>query len=583
MGFFDDLVLPEEPAAERTALVRLGPPGEDEGRYAPPVDRYAPAFVRQLGVAGDGPEARVVVTGWSMWPRSATLHLSVFRRTRWQGSGPPRKSGLRVGLLFSDGRRVTSLDPTVMRDVSYTDTEGQQRRVFTPQATGLIPLDPGMGPLRRSTFKTDVDLYLPELPPPGEARLVVEWPDEEIGETSTAVDVAALRAAASTAMEVWPGLEPPDPATQPTTFVTAEMSGPPNFLAPPLSEHELSVLRREDEARQRYVPRDDWQQLGYHDWEDAALVRVRLEEGAPVDARVGWPEGTPLHQCAARGAADSVAVLLAHGAAVDASDEFGHTPLWHAVCSGSEQSIRALIDAGADVWTEQTGPWSPGLLLLTTPLAPLVAGLPGARELPAEDAAAFRAADELIAAFGEEELWTEGLGIAFVRGLDEDEVIRRLGAAPADCPLADLEHAPFADEDFEESLRWVGVTSLPGAPGGCVITQEGYLPSDEAVLAELTHGTAAYGIYYNPKGGIFGTLARDGRAVGHEEIGLTPDEAEPAAAWHFRWWQRGAFSYGADTLAYACSQAGLRITDAGTAADRHAPRRWVRLPDRLQR
>ncbi|MCO6716931.1 ankyrin repeat domain-containing protein, partial [Streptomyces sp. CHB19.2] len=83
------------------------------------------------------------------------------------------------------------------------------------QAVGLIPLDPGLHHPHRSLFKTDVDLYLAELPPPGEAELVVEWPDESMAETRTAIDVEVLRAASGRALEVWPDLGPPEPAQQP--------------------------------------------------------------------------------------------------------------------------------------------------------------------------------------------------------------------------------------------------------------------------------------------------------------------------------------------------------------------------------
>ncbi|WP_328351659.1 ankyrin repeat domain-containing protein [Streptomyces sp. NBC_00445] len=584
MGFFDDLVLPEEPAAERIVLVRLGPPGEDDGKYAPPVDRFAPALLSQLGVAGAGPHTRVLLTGWSLWPRAATLHLSVFRKTRWQSVDAGRQSGLRVGLLFSDGRRVTSLDGTVQRGVRFTTPSGQETVASTQQAIGLIPLDPGLHPSRRSLFKTDVDLYLAELPPPGEAHLVVEWPDEGISETRTPIDVAALHAASARALEVWPGIEPPDPSEQPSSFAHLEMSGPPGFLAPPLSRRQREELRRQEEERLRYVPRADWQQLGYRDWGDAALIRARLAGGAPPDARVGWHGTSPLHLAAEQGSAEAVAALLSHHAQTGARDDDGHTPLWYAACSVDEGSVRALVDAGADAWTPQTGPWSPGRLLLTTSLAPLVAGLPGAVALPAEEAAAFRAADALIAAFGEQDLWTEGLGIAFVRGLSEDELIRRLGADPAQCPKTGPDRAPFDPADYDESLRHVGVTSMPGDPGGCVITQDGYMPSDGAVLRAVTAATTAYGIYFNPKGGTFGTLARDGEVIESEEIGLPPHEPEPPAHWHFRFWQRKyTHPYGANTLAYACAAAGLRISDGREAADRRAPRRWVALPPQLQR
>ncbi|MDH6585588.1 hypothetical protein M2161_004694 [Streptomyces sp. SAI-133] len=586
MGFFDDLVLAEEPAAEQDVLVQLRPPGEDEGRYAPPVDRWAPALLPQLDVVGAGAGTRVLVTGWSVWPESVTLHLSVFRKVRRQGGDPRRQSGLRVGLLFSDGRRVTSLDGTVTRRIPYTGPQGEAREAATEQAIGLIPLDPGLHHSHRSLFKTDVDLYLPELPPPGRAQLVVEWPDEGVPETRTPVDADALRAAAGRAFEVWPGLEAPDQEAPSGSFATLEVSGPPSFLAPPLDRRQREALRRAEEARQRYVPRADWQRMGYGDWGDADLIRARLAAGAPADARVGWQGTTPLHLTAERGSAEAVAALLPHVADVDVRDDEDHTPLWHAVHSMDESTVRALIDAGADVWTPQPPGqlWSPGRLLLTTGLAPLVRHLPGAVELGPEEEAAQQAADALIAAFGTEPIWTEGLGVCFVRDLGEDEVLRRLGTDPAQCPRTDPDHAPFAPDDYDESLRHVGVRGVDGTPGGCVITQDGYMPSDDAVLRAISAGTTAYGVYFNPKGGTFGTLARDGEVVASDEIGIGPHDSDPAAYWTFRFWQREHdFPYGADVLAYCCAAAGLRISDGRDAVDRHAPRRWVPLPTRLQR
>ncbi|MFJ6391552.1 ankyrin repeat domain-containing protein [Streptomyces sp. NPDC091972] len=584
MGFFDDLVLAEEPAAEQDVLARLRPPGEDEGRYAPPVDRWAPALLPQLEVVGAGAETRVLVTGWSVWPQSVTLHLSVFRRVRRQGGDPRRQSGLRVGLLFSDGRRVTSLDGTVTRRIPYTGPQGEAREAATEQATGLIPLDTGLHHSHRSLFKTDVDLYLPELPPPGRAQLVVEWPDKGVPETRTPVDADALRAAAGSAVEVWPGLRPPDREEPSGSFAMMEVGGPPAFLAPPLDRRQREALRRAEEARQRYVPRPDWQRMGYGEWGDAALVRARLAAGAPPDARVGWQGATPLHLTAEQGSAEAVAALLPHVTDVDVRDDEDHTPLWHAVHSMDEATVRALIDAGADVWTPQAGPWSPGRLLLTTPLAPLVRHLPGAVELPPEEVAAQQAADALIAAFGTEPIWTEGLGVCFVRGLGEDELLRRLGADPAHCPKTDPDHGPFDPGDYDESLRHVGVRGVDGTPGGCVITQAGFMPSDDAVLRAISAGTTAYGVYFNPKGGTFGTLARDGEIVASDEIGIGPHASDPAAYWTFRFWQRGHdFPYGADILAYCCAAAGLQITDGRDAVDGQAPRRWVPLPTRLQR
>ncbi|MFF3849794.1 ankyrin repeat domain-containing protein [Streptomyces sp. NPDC002328] len=592
MGFFDDLVLLEEPAAERPVLARLAPPSGDGERYAPPVDRFAPVLLPQLETVGVGPETRVVLTGWSVWPRSVTLHLAIFHKARRQDGNTRRQSGLRVGLLFSDGRRVTSLDGTVTRGIQLQGPRGHTNLATTEQAIGLIPLRTGLGlglP-GGSLFKTDVDLYLPELPPPGDAQLVVEWPDEKMTEVRTPVDVTALHAASSRALEVWPGLEPPAPQTQPGVLAMAGTFGPPAFLAPPLTHEQRERLRREEEARQRYVPRADWERMDHVGWGDLALIRARLEGGAPPGAAVGWLGATPLHLVAEEGTAEAVPALLSHGVDVDVRDDAGHTPLWYAVHGMNEAAVRTLIEAGADVWAPQSGPWSPGRLLLTTPLAPLVQGLPGAVELTPEEVAAQQAADALIAAFGEEPLWTEGLGVCFVRGLSEDELIRRLGSDPTQCPTADLEHAPFDAEDYsdysgyEESLRHVGVRTAEGTPGGCVIAQNGYMPSDNAVLRAISAGTTAYGVYFNPKGGIFGALARDGEIVTSEEIGLPPHESAPPAHWTFRFWQRKhTFPHDANTLAYACATAGLKISDGRDAVDLHTPHRWVPLPTRLQR
>ncbi|MFD8804417.1 hypothetical protein [Streptomyces sp. NPDC059597] len=150
MGFFDDLVLADEPVEARAVLATPRPPHPDDGRYTPPVDRYAPVRVPQAEPAGSGPETRVLLTGWSVWPRSVTLHLAVFRRTRRQDASVRRQSGLRVGLLLSDGRRVTSLDGTMT--------------VQRYQAARSILLDHS-----RLALRTRVGD-----PPPGETELVLE-------------------------------------------------------------------------------------------------------------------------------------------------------------------------------------------------------------------------------------------------------------------------------------------------------------------------------------------------------------------------------------------------------------------------
>lgn len=58
---------------------------------------------------------------------------------------------------------------------------------------------------------------------------------------------------------------------------------------------------------------------------------------------------TPLHQAAARGDARAIAHLLGQGAAIDARDAQGRTPLLLATHGNHVQAARLLIGAGADV------------------------------------------------------------------------------------------------------------------------------------------------------------------------------------------------------------------------------------------
>ncbi|MEU8775491.1 ankyrin repeat domain-containing protein [Streptomyces sp. NPDC048606] len=450
----------------------------------------------------------------------------------------------------------------------------------------MIPLDPGLHQARRSLFRTDVDLYLRELPPPGNVRLVVEWPDEDVPETHTPVDAAALRAASGRVFEVWPVLERPAAGAVSGGFWIAERSGPPGFLAPAPTRDQRERLRRAEKARQRYVPRADWEGMSYGDWADADLVRTRLGSGAPPGAGVA-PAGdgtVPLHLATQAGGTESVRALLSSGAEADVRDGEGHTPLWYAVHRMDETTIRTLIGADADVWTPQSGPWSPGRLLLTTPLAPLVRALPGAVELSPEEVAEQAEADTLIAAFADRSLWTEGLGIGFVKGVDEDELIRRLGADPAKCPPVDRDGSPpFDGSDHDEALHHVSVRGVDGSPGGCLITQDASMPRDGALLAAISRGTSAYGVYFNPKGGTFGTLAVDGAVVRSEEIGMLRVASDPAAYWRFRFWQRGrSFPAGAEALAYACAAAGLRVGGGPAVRGLRTPHRWVALPPHLR-
>ncbi|UJB44192.1 ankyrin repeat domain-containing protein [Streptomyces sp. A1-5] len=572
MSFFDGLPAsppPPEPPDE-TLELRAYAPAEDE-EFAPS-HWFVPARLPQVAEAGAGPDVRIVLTGWEVWPRSVTMRLSLFlRRIRPGGRtspyGGPRDGALRCGLMLADGRKVTTLDGAPL------PTAGP------PHPT--LRLGGGSG----GAFHYELELHLSQLPPAGATQLVVEWPDEQVPETVTVFDAGPLRAAAGEALEIWPDAAPPAPPAPPTTgeesrgFLTAG-PGPAEILAPP-PESEPQPWS----PPAPHPARGDWELLAPFHWRDTALVLARLANGADPQALVpGHPQETPLHLAAAHGSPESVAALLDRGAAVDAPDAQGCTPLWHAVCHGAEENAALLLRAGADAWSPQVAGRSPGRLALTCALAPLFAGLPGAVPLTPEERAAQRAADEQAAVF--RGAHTDGASVAFVVGIDEAEAVRRLGRDPRDCPVLapDADADPdatgpygFDAHDAEESHRRVGVT---GVPGGCVLRQpSSYLLSTDRLLDALSVGTAAYGLYVNPAGGTFGTLSRDGRTALTEEIGLPPYGDEPEGHWHYRFWSwsRPKDMYGANELGYAAATAGLRVTDPAPVTG--PPRRWVEIPD----
>ncbi|MCZ0970477.1 hypothetical protein O1L55_00960 [Streptomyces albulus] len=115
MSFFDGLPASGPPAEPLDDTLELGTyaPGSDE-EFAPS-HWFVPAQLAQVAEAGAGPDVRIMLTGWQVWPGSVTMRLSVFlRRIRAGGRtspyGPPDSGALRCGLLLADGRKVTTLD-----------------------------------------------------------------------------------------------------------------------------------------------------------------------------------------------------------------------------------------------------------------------------------------------------------------------------------------------------------------------------------------------------------------------------------------------------------------------------------------
>lgn len=70
-----------------------------------------------------------------------------------------------------------------------------------------------------------------------------------------------------------------------------------------------------------------------------------IDKGAQVN-RLGW---TPLHYAASKAHEDTVKLLLSHKAIVNAPSPDGTSPLMMAAYAGSDEVVRILLAAGADV------------------------------------------------------------------------------------------------------------------------------------------------------------------------------------------------------------------------------------------
>lgn len=80
---------------------------------------------------------------------------------------------------------------------------------------------------------------------------------------------------------------------------------------------------------------------------DVKRAQALIKRGADVN-HLGW---SPLHYAASKGHADMVKLLIANKAIVNAPSPDGTTPLMMAAYAGSDESVRILLDAGADATT----------------------------------------------------------------------------------------------------------------------------------------------------------------------------------------------------------------------------------------
>ena len=111
----------------------------------------------------------------------------------------------------------------------------------------------------------------------------------------------------------------------------------------------LERLLTEDPSRANAVASDGFTPLGLASFfRQRDAVRLLLARGALVNTpSQNAQRVAPLHSAVAGGDEGIVADLLAHGADVEARQEFGFTPL-HNAAAGNETIVRLLLDRGAD-------------------------------------------------------------------------------------------------------------------------------------------------------------------------------------------------------------------------------------------
>jgi hypothetical protein len=102
------------------------------------------------------------------------------------------------------------------------------------------------------------------------------------------------------------------------------------------------------------APEDDLGHSRHHAFEmfhavHKVLFGIRRAEELRAEAREAQPDGTTRLMAAAHLGDDTgIAVLLDHGAEVDAKDERGYTALMYAANAGRDQAVRLLLGRGAD-------------------------------------------------------------------------------------------------------------------------------------------------------------------------------------------------------------------------------------------
>jgi hypothetical protein len=125
------------------------------------------------------------------------LHHSGFSVLRSSGGGSLPRKLLRLGVLFADGAKATTLNGRRRHRRSDTDE---------PPAGPLLSWSPGgSGSRGREGSFSHFGLWLWPLPPAEPFEFAVEWPFGGIEESIVELDGAAIVTAAARSQAYWPG------------------------------------------------------------------------------------------------------------------------------------------------------------------------------------------------------------------------------------------------------------------------------------------------------------------------------------------------------------------------------------------
>ncbi|WP_143115965.1 hypothetical protein [Lentzea xinjiangensis] len=140
-------------------------------------------------------EVCVVLECVSHWPEGFTLHMALFLAAATKEiphflhhplAPPPPPGGPSLAVRFADGRKATTPDPLDhARDIG---------EMVTLNVTSTV--GGGETHLRQG-------IYVHPLPPPGPVVIAVRWPARGVGEASTELDGAEIRAGAARALRIW--------------------------------------------------------------------------------------------------------------------------------------------------------------------------------------------------------------------------------------------------------------------------------------------------------------------------------------------------------------------------------------------